>query len=170
MDPKKVDAIVNWEQPNNVTKIRSFLGLAGYYKRFVEYFSLIFAPLTWLTQKGIKFEWGKKCKLSFQELKKRLITTLVLILLTIGAGYVVFCDASRQELKCVLMQSGRVIAYASRQLKKHDTNYLTHDLELVAVAFTLKIWRHYICGEMCQVFTDHKSLKYLLTQRELNLR
>ena len=81
-----------------------------------------------------------------------------------------FSDASRQGLWCVLMQNGRVITYASHQLKNHETNYPTHDLELAAVIFALKIWRHYLYGETCQVFTDHKSLKYLLTQKELNLR
>ena len=81
----------------------------------------------------------------------------------------VFSDTSRQGLECVLMQDGK-IAYASHQLKTHETNYLTHNLELAVVVFALKIWRHYLYGEMCQVFTDHKSLKYLLTQRELNLR
>ena len=83
--------------------------------------------------------------------------------MTIGAKYVVFSDASKQGLGCVLMQGGEVIAYASHQLKKHETNYLTHDLELIAIVFTLKILRHYLYGEMCQIFTDHKSLKYILT-------
>ena len=84
--------------------------------------------------------------------------------------YVVFSDASRQGLGCVLMQDDRVIAYTSRQLKKHETNYPTHDLELATMVFALKNWRHYLYGETCWVFTDHKSLKYLLTQKELNLR
>ena len=98
------------------------------------------------------------------------ITAPVLTLPTIGAGYVIFLDTSRQGLGCVLMQNGRVIAYASHQLKKHETNYPNHDLELVAIVFALKIWRHHLYKETCQVFTDHKSLKYLFTQRELNLR
>ena len=118
----------------------------------------------------MKYEWDKKCEQSFQELKNRLITAPILVLPTVGKRYVVFSDASRQGLGCVLMQNGRVIAYASRQLKKHETNYPTHDLELAAVVFVLKIWRHYLYGETCQIFTDHKSLKYLLTQKELNLR
>ena len=87
----------------------------------------------------------------------------VLALPTSGVEYVVFSDASRQGLGCVLMQDGRIIAYASRQLKKHETNYPTHDLELAAVVFALKIWRHYLYRETCQIFIDHKSLKYLLT-------
>ena len=149
MDPRKVEAIVGWEQPKNVTEIRSFLGLAGYYRRFVENFSLIAAPLTRLTRKGVKFDWDDKCERSFQELKNRLVTAPVLVLSTVGVGFVVFNDASRQGLGCVLMQNGRVIAYASRQLKNHETNYLTHDLKLAAMVFALKIWRHYLYGETC---------------------
>ena len=139
-------AIVNWEQPKNVTEIRSFLGLTEYYRLFMEHFSLIFTPLTRLTRKRVKFEWDKKCEQSFQKLKNRLIPALVLTFLTIGDGYVAFRDASIQGLECVLMQGGRVIAYAFRQLKKHETNCPTHKLELVEVDFTLNIWRHY--GEM----------------------
>ena len=111
----------------------------------------------------MKYEWDEKCEQSFQELKNRLTTAPILVLPTVGEGYVVFSDASRQGLGCVLMQNGRVITNASRQLKKHETNYPTHDLELAAVVFALKIWRHYLYGETCQIFTDHKSLKYLLT-------
>ena len=103
------------------------------------------------------------CEQSFQKLKNHLITAPVLTLSIFGVGYVVFSDASKQGLECVLMQDGKVIAYASCQLKKHETNYPTHDLELATVVFALKIWRHYLYGETCQVFTDHKSLKYLFT-------
>ncbi|OMO99999.1 Integrase, catalytic core [Corchorus capsularis] len=170
VDPAKIEAILNWESPRTVTEIRSFLGLAGYYRRFVEGFSLIAAPLTRLTRKGVPFEWDDKCEKSFQELKQRLVFAPILTLPTSGRGYVVYIDASQQGLGCVLMQDDKVIAYASRQLKKHEENYPTHDLELAAVVFALKIWRHYLYGEQCQVFTDHKSLKYLMTQKELNLR
>ena len=97
-------------------------------------------------------------------------TTPVLALPSGKDGYVVYSDASRQGLGCVLMQDGRVIAYASRQLKKHEQNYPTHDLELAAVVFSLKIWRHYRYGVPCQIFTDQKSLQYIFTQKELNLR
>ena len=113
VDPRKVEAIVGWEQPKNVTKIRSFLSLAGYYKRFVENFSLIAAPLTRLTRKGVKFDWDDKCEQRFQELKNRLVTAPVFVLPTVGVGFVMFSDASRQGLGCVLMQNVRVIAYAS---------------------------------------------------------
>ena len=163
MDPKKIEAVVSWEQPKNVFEIRSFLGLDGYYRRFVEHFSLLVAPLTRLTKKRVKYEWSEDCEQSFQKLKSRLTMAPVLALPTPGVEYVVFSDASRQGLRCVLMQDGRVIAYASHQLKKHETNYPTHDLELAAVVFALKIWRHYLYGETCRIFTDHKSLKYLLT-------
>ena len=168
--PKKIEAIVNKEQPKNVTEIWNFLGLAGYYKRFMEHFSLIFAPLTCLTRKWVKFEWDEKCEQSFQEMKNRLIITPVLTFPTIGAGYVVFSDASRQGLECVLMQGDKVIAYTSHQLKMHEANYPIHDLELATVVFALKIWRPYLYKETCQVFTDHKSLKYFLNHKELNLR
>ena len=105
--------------------------------------------MTRLTRKGVKYEWDEIYEQSFQELKNHLITTLVLVLLTVEVGYVVFSDTSKQGLGCVLMQNGRVIAYASCQLKKYEINYPTHDLELAAVMFALKIWRHYLYGETC---------------------
>ncbi|KAL6277398.1 hypothetical protein ACE6H2_020999 [Prunus campanulata] len=170
VDPRKIEAVVNWVQPTSVTEIRSFLGLAGYYRRFVEGFSVIAAPLSRLTRKDVQFEWTEECEQSFQELKKRLTTAPVLALPDNSGNFVIYSDASLQGLGCVLMQHDRVIAYASRQLKKHEQNYPTHDLELAAVVFALKIWRHYLYGETCQIFTDHKSLKYIFTQKELNLR
>ena len=88
----------------------------------------------------------------------------------IHKSFDIYCDASRQGLGCVLMQEGHVIAYASRQLRKHEQNYPTHDLELAAVVHALKIWRHYLLGHRCQIYTDHKSLKYIFTQNDLNLR
>ena len=121
-----------------------FLGFTGYHMWFVEHFSLITAPLIWLTWKGVKFEWDDKCEQNFQELKNCLIFAPILTLSTTGARYVVFSDASRQGFGYVLMQDSRVIAYASRQLKKHKVNYPTHDLELAAMVSALKIWRHYL--------------------------
>ena len=99
-----------------------------------------------------------------------LIEALVLTQPTPGKEYIMYSDASRNGLGCVLMQDDKVVAYASRKVKPHEQNYPTHDLELVVVVFALKIWRHYLYGERCRIYTDHKSLKYLLTQRELNLR
>ncbi|KAL0560316.1 hypothetical protein IC582_000717 [Cucumis melo] len=170
VDPQKVEAVVNWERPISATEVRSFLGLAGYYRRFIEDFSRLALPLTALTRKNVKFEWSDKCEQSFQELKKRLVTAPILALPVTGKDYVIYCDASRLGLGCVLMQNGNVIAYASRQLKEHECNYPTHDLELAAVVLALKIWRHYLFGEKCHIFTDHKSLKYIFDQKELNLR
>ena len=118
----------------------------------------------------MKFEWDDKCQSSFERLKEILVEAPVLIKPTSGRDYTVYSDASRIGLGCVLMQDGKVVAYASRQLKLHEQNYPTHDLELAAVVFALKIWRHYLYGEKCRIFTDHKSLKYLLTQKDLNLR
>jgi hypothetical protein len=170
VDPKKVQVVAEWNRPTTVTEIRSFLGMAGYYRRFIMDFSKLAAPLTRLTRKGEKFEWTEKCEENFQELKNRLSTAPVLALPIAGEEFTIYCDASKIGLGCVLMQKGRVIAYASRQLKQHEQNYPTHDLELAAVIFALKIWRHYLYGEHTEIYTDHKSLKYIFTQKELNLR
>ena len=170
VDPAKIEAVVNWKSPQNVTEVRSFLGLAGYYRRFVRGFSVIAAPLTKLLRKGMKFEWTDKCQNSFEQLKGMMVEALVLTQPTPEKEYTLYSDASCIGLGCVLMQDGKVVAYASRQLKPHEQNYPTHDLELAAVVFALKIWRHYLYGEKCRIYTDHKSLKYLLTHKDLNLR
>ena len=170
VDPKKVEAVVEWNRPNNVTEIRSFLGLAGYYRRFVEGFSRLAVPLTRLTQKGVKFEWSEECEQSFQELKRRLVSAPILTIPNGSGGLIIYSDASKKGLGCVLIQHGRVVAYASRQLKPYEQNYPTHDMELSTVVFALKIWRHYLYSVQCEIFTDHKSLKYIFTQKELNMR
>ena len=126
--------------------------------------------MTRLTRKEVKFEWDDRCEEAFQELKRRLTSAPILIVPDRGQGYTVYCDASRARLGCVLMQSGRVVAYGSHQLKNHEQNYPTHDMELATVVFALKIWRHYLYGEEFEVYSDHKSLKYIFTQRDLNMR
>ena len=146
------------------------MGLVGYYRWFIEGFSKIALPLTRLTQKGVKFEWSDDCERSFQELKERLVTAPILTIPSSSGGFVVYSDASRQGLGCVLMQHRRVMAYASRQLKPYERNYPTHDLELATMIFALKIWRHFLFGETYEIFTDHKSLKYLFSQKESNMR
>nr|GFA78056.1 putative reverse transcriptase domain-containing protein [Tanacetum cinerariifolium] len=214
-------------------EIRQFLGLAGYYQRFIEGFSKITKPMTKLTQKNVKFEWGEKHEAAFQLLKQKLCTAPILALpegsedfivycdasnkglgavlmqrekvisyasrqlkiheknytthdlelgkqklcsvpiLALPEGsedFIVYCDASNKGLEAMLMQREKVISYASRQLKIHEKNYTTHDLELGAVVFALKIWRHYLYGTKCTVFTDHKSLQHILDQKELNMR
>jgi hypothetical protein len=143
VDLSRVESITKWEEPLNTTDVRSFLGMAGYYQRFIENFSKIAKPMTELLKNNTKFEWSEACEKSFQKLKRRLITAPVLTLPDIKKDFVVYCDASSQGLGCVLMQEGKVVAYASRQLKKHKKNYPTHDLELAAVVHALKIWRHY---------------------------
>ncbi|KAG8474462.1 hypothetical protein CXB51_031417 [Gossypium anomalum] len=170
VDPSKITAILNWKPPRNITEVRSFLGLAGYYRHFVKGFSTIATPMTRLLQKDVKFVWSEKCQRSFDQLKTYLTEAPVLVQPEFGKEFVIYSDASLLGLGCVLMQEGRVVAYASRQLKPHEKNYPTHDLELAAIVFALKIWRHYLFGERCHVYSDHKSLKYLMTQRELNLR
>ena len=170
VDPQKIEAVVNWKPLKNVLKVISFLGLAGYYRKFVEGFSKIEAPLTKLTRKDVKYDWVEACQQSFEELKDRLTSAPVLALLNGRDGFVVYSDASQQGLGCVLMQNDRVIAYAFRQLKKHEENYPTHDLELAAVVFALKLWRHYLYGVPCRIFTYYKSLQYIFTHKELNLR
>ncbi|WVZ81134.1 hypothetical protein U9M48_028550 [Paspalum notatum var. saurae] len=170
VDPSKVKDVLNWKQPETVTEIRSFLSLAGYYRRFIKDFSKTAKPMTSLTKKNVKYVWSSNCEEAFQTLKKLLTSSPVLAQPDVTKPFDVFCDASSNGLGCVLMQEGRVIAYASRQLRKHEANYPTHDLELAAVVHALKIWRHYLLGNTCHIYIDHKSLKYILTQPELNMR
>ena len=126
--------------------------------------------MTKLTQKEVNFEWNDSCERAFQELKWSLTSAPILVVLERGQEYPVYCDASKAGLGCVLMQSERVVAYGSRQLKNHEHNYPTHDMELAAIFFALKIWRYYLYGEEFEVYSDHKSLKYIFTQRDLNMR
>ncbi|GJT86527.1 putative reverse transcriptase domain-containing protein [Tanacetum coccineum] len=170
VDPAKIESIKDWASPKTPTEIRQFLGLAGYYRRFIEGFSKIAKSMTKLTQKGIKFDWGEKEENAFQLIKQKLCSAPILALPEGSEDFVVYCDASHKGLGVVLMQREKVIAYASRQLKIHEKNYTTHDLELGSVVFALKIWRHYLYGTKCTVFTDHKSLQHILDQKELNMR
>ncbi|KAA0046134.1 ty3-gypsy retrotransposon protein [Cucumis melo var. makuwa] len=147
VDPAKIEAVTGWTRPSTVSEVRSFLGLAGYYRRFVENFSRIATPLTQLTRKGASFVWSKACEDSFQNLKQKLVTAPVLTVPDGSGSFVIYSDASKKGLGCVLMQQ-----------------------ELAAVVFALKIWRHYLYGKKIQIFTDHKSLKYFFTQKELNMR
>ncbi|GJW17465.1 putative reverse transcriptase domain-containing protein [Tanacetum coccineum] len=170
VDPAKIESIKDWASPKSPTEIRQFLGLAGYYRRFIEGFSKIAKPMTKLTQKKVKFEWSDKQETTFQLIKQKLCSAPILALPEGSEDFIAYCDASKKGLGAVLMQREKVIAYASRQLKIHEKNYTTHDLELGAVVFALKIWRHYLYGTKCTVFTDHKSLQHILDQKELNMR
>ncbi len=212
VDPEKVQEVMDWKPPTTVKQIRSFLGLAGYYRRFIPDFSRIAKPMTELLKKGVKFEWSQKCEDAFHTLRQHLTTapgyyrrfipdfsriakpmtellkkgvkfewsqkcedafhTLRQHLTTAPVlaqpdntkPFEVYCDASGTGLGCVLMQENRVIAYASRALRPHEQNYPTHELELAAVVHALKIWRHYLMGAHCNIYTDHKSLKYIFTR------
>jgi hypothetical protein len=170
VDPGKVKDVLNWMPPTTTSEIWSFLGLAGYYRRFIKDFSKIAKPMTKLLEKNKAFEWTKECRVSFEELRKCLTSAPVLALPDLTKKFDIYCDASRQGLGCVLMQEGQVVCYASRQLMKLEENYPTHDLKLAAVVYALKIWRHYLIGHRCEIYSDHKSLKYIFTQNDLNLR
>jgi hypothetical protein len=163
VDPSKVQDVLGWNLPTSVSDIRSFLGLAGYYRRFIEGFSKINKPMTELLEKDKKCKWTPACEASFQELKKRLTTAPILVMPDMERLFSIYCNASGQDLGCVLMQDGYVVAYASWQLRKHEVHYPTHDLELVVVVHALKIWRHYLMGKRCELYMDHKSLKYIFT-------
>jgi hypothetical protein len=170
IDPSKVQEVMDWKPPTSVHQIRSFLGLAGYYRRFIPEFSRIAKPMTELLKKGVKFSWDQKYEEAFHTLRDHLMTAPVLAQPDVSKPFDIYCDASRTGLGCVLMQNNRVIAYASRALRVHEQNYPTHDLELTAVIHALKIWRHHLMGTKCHIYTDHKSLKYIFTQADLNMR
>ncbi|GJT30492.1 putative reverse transcriptase domain-containing protein [Tanacetum coccineum] len=170
VDPTKIKAVKNWASPTTPTKVRQFLGLSVYYQRFIEGFSKIAKSLTELTQKNKKYIWGENQESAFQLLKQKLCEAPILALPEGNDDFVIYCSASLQGIGAVLMQREKVIAYASRQLKPHEENYTIHNLELGAVVFAFNIWRHYLYGTKCTVFTDHKSLQHILDPKELNMR
>ncbi|GKE16624.1 putative reverse transcriptase domain-containing protein [Tanacetum coccineum] len=144
VDPAKIESVKDWASPKSATEIRQFLGLTGYYRRFIKGFSKIAKPMTKLTQKKVKFDWGDKAETTFQLIKHKLCSAPILALLEGNEDFIIYSDASIKGLGDVLIQRENVIAYASRQLKIHEKNYTTDDLELGAVVFALKIWRHYL--------------------------
>jgi hypothetical protein len=170
VDPKKVTSILHGKAPKDVRGIKSFIGMVGYYRRFIEGFSKIARPTIALLATKVEFKWTPACQKSFETLKEKLTTAPVLILPDVHKPFSVYCDASYTGLGCVLMQEGIVVAYSSHQLKIHEKNYPTHDLELEAMVHVLNTWRHYLYGQKCDIYTDHKSIKYIFTQSELNMR
>jgi hypothetical protein len=170
VDPSKVKDVLSWNTPQNVSDIKSFLDLAGYYRRFIEEFSKISKPMIELLEKSKTIEWTPRRESGFQELNKKLTMAPVLTMPDMEKPISIYCDASSQGLGCVLMQDGHVVAYASRQLRKDEEKFPAYDLELAAVVHALKIWRHYIIGKRCEVYSYHKSLKYIFTHPDLNLR
>ena len=162
VDLEKIQAIEDWPVPKDVTDVRSFMGITGYYQRFIEGFSKIAKPITSLQKKGKKFDWNLKCEESFKKLKTLLTTAPVLRIADPNKDFVVCTDACNDGLGGVLTQDGHVIAYESRKLKIHEKNYATYDLELAAVIHALKMWRHHLIGRRFILMTDNKGLKYVL--------
>jgi hypothetical protein len=169
INPRKVQDVLNWKPPKSVRQVHNFLGLVGYHRRFILNFSKISKPIIDLLKKGERFMWNAGHDEAFQTLKKLLNTSLVLSQLDITKFFDVYCDAFGTGMGCVLMQEGRVIAYSSRQLWRHEEHYPTHDLELVAIVHSLRTWCHYLLGNLVHIFTDQKSLKYIFTQPDLNM-
>ena len=147
MDLENIESIMNWPTPRNVTDVRSFMGLAGYYRRFIEGFSKVAHAITSLQKKGMKFEWTSRCEESFQRLKSLLTSAPVLKVADPEKYFVVCTDACGQGLGGVLMQDNHVICYESRKLKEHEKNYATHDLELVAIVHALKLVEELLDGK-----------------------
>jgi hypothetical protein len=170
MDPSKVQDVLSWNAPTSVGDIQSFLGFARYYRRFIKGVLKISKPMTEQTENHKKFKWMPTCESSFHELKKRLMTAPILVMSDMEKPFSIYCDVSGQGLGCVLMQDDHMVDYASRQLRKHEVNYPTHNLELATVVHALKIWRHYLMGNRSELYTDHKSLKYVFILSNLNLR
>jgi hypothetical protein len=170
VDPKKIEAIRGWKTPRNVSDIRSFMGLAGYYRRFIVGFSKIAHPITSLHKKGTKFEWTLKCENNFSLLKELLTSAHVLKIVDPNYSFVVCTNACKEGLGGVRMQNGHVIGYESRNLKEHERNYATQDLELAAIFHALRMWRRYLMGKTFKLRTDHIGLKYLFEQPTLNAR
>jgi hypothetical protein len=150
----KVQEVLDWKFLRSVTQIRSFLRLAGYYRRFIPNFSKMAKPMTQLLEKETKFKWSPQCEEVFLTLKKLLTTAPVLAQPDIEKLFDMYCDTSSTGIGGVLMQDGHAIAYALRQLRRHEEHYPTHDLEVLAVVHTLKVWRHYLLGNLVHIYTD----------------
>ena len=169
-DPAKIEAVIGWPQPRSIKEIRGFLGLTGWYRIFIKGYAVIAVPLTSLLKKTKTFSWSHKAQESFEKLKNALVNAPILQLPHFTKTFTFLTDASGQAIGGVLSQEGKPIAYESRKLRIHELNYPTHDLELLAVVHALKLWRHYLLGKRFDLHTDHKSLKWIFTQPDLNMR
>jgi hypothetical protein len=170
VDPTKVEDIMEWLVPKNIPEVRSFMGLAGYYRQFVEGFSKIANLITKLQKKNKKFVWTEKCAEEFRRLKELLKTLPILKFPDMDEDFLVCTDASKEVLCGVLMQDNWVIAYISRKLIKHEENYAKRDLELLAIVYALRVWRHYLIGWKFKLKTNHLVLQHIFTQTDLNER
>jgi hypothetical protein len=166
VDPEKIEAIRGKPMPRNVSDIGYFMGLAGYYRRFIVGFSNIYHPITYLQKKGTKFEWTLKCEKKFNLLKELLTSEPVLKIADPNEFFVVCTYTCKEGIGGVLMQNGHVIGYESINLKEHGRNYATHELELASIVHTLRMWRHYLMGKKFELRIDHIGLNYL----SLNVR
>ena len=169
--PAKVEAIVvNWPIPRNVSDVRGFLGLTGWCQIFVKDYAIITAPLTQLIKKDETFTWTDLKDQAFNKLKQILASEPILKLPDFDKTFEVIVDACGQGIGGILQQDRHPIAYESRQLRVHEKNYPNHDLELLAIIHALKKWRHYLLGQTFELVTDHKNLKWIFTQNDLNMR
>jgi hypothetical protein len=170
VDASKVKGVLDWKPPMSVSEVQSFLGLVGYYQRFISNFSKITKPITELLKKWNKYVWSDACDEAFKNLKKLFTTSPVVAQPDTDKPFDVYYDASGTGLGGVLMQEGQMISYSSWQLRCHEKNYPTQDLELAALVMALRTWRHYVHGNVVHIYTYHKSLKYIFTQSDLNMR
>jgi hypothetical protein len=170
VDPNKIRSIMEWPTPKDISDIRSFMGLAGYYRRFIKGFSKIGFPITALQKKRVKFLWTPKCEERFWTLKHLLTHAPMLKIVDPETEFLMCNDACKEGIGGVLMQEGNVVCYESQKLNEHEVNYVTHDLELAAIVHALKMWRHYLLGRKFVLMTDHCGLQHLFDQRKLNAR
>jgi hypothetical protein len=170
IDPDKIRSIMEWPTPKDVSDIRSFMGLARYYRRFIKGFSNIGCPIIALQKKGTKFPWTQKCEERFQTLKHLITHAPMLKIANPEVDFRMCTDACKEGLGGVLMQEGSLICYESRKLNEHEVNYVTHDLELATIMHALKMWRHYLLGRKFVLMTEHCGLRCLFDQPKLNVR
>ncbi len=171
VDPRKVQIVKDWPVPRNQSELRSFLGLANYFRRFVHAYSSIAKPLHELTRDGVVWSkgiWTAACQVAFDLLKEKLTTAPVLALPDFTKPFEVICDASKTTVGAILVQEGRPVAFESRKLTPAEVNYDTTERELVAVIHALTVWRCYLDGVSCKIISDHEPLKYLRTKSQLN--
>ena len=170
VDEEKVKAIQEWPTPKSVTEVRSFHGLASFYRRFVKDFSTLAAPLNEVIKKNVVFKWGEKQEEAFNALKQKLTNAPILALPNFSKSFEIECDASNVGIGAVLLQEGHPIAYFSEKLSGPTLNYSTYDKELYALVRALKTWQHYLYPKEFVIHSDHESLKYLKGQGKLNKR
>jgi hypothetical protein len=170
VDPNKIKAIMDWPTPKDVADIRSFMGLEFYYRRFIKGFSKIGYPITSLQKKCVKFVWTTEYEENFQQLKHLLTIAHVMKIADPNTDFLVCTNSCMEGLRGVLMQKGHVILYESIKLNEHEANYVTHELELVAIVHAMKMWRHYLLGRIFLLMTDHSGLRYLFEQPKFNAR